>query len=232
MGGGNGGMMARRGVMGVLAGAAAAVLSGCGVLVGRKSYRFRMTVEVETPQGLKSGFAVREIAYDFSGVKLPDASGVSVKQRGEAVAVDIAPGQTLFALLSLNGYETMQAAFGDDKPETLNAAQSDGRVVELHPKPGAIPTQSGYPSLVRFRDLNDPKSIEKVDRDNLATDFGTGVSLRRITIQMVDEAVTGGIEKRLGWFHDYRDRFFDGSSTVSEDLVTNSIAAHLTSRSF
>jgi hypothetical protein len=53
--------------------------------------------------------------------------------------------------------------------------------------------------LVRFRDIADPTSVEKVDPDNLAASFGEGVKLRRITVQLTDDPVTTGIEKRLGW---------------------------------
>jgi hypothetical protein len=206
-------MMTRRGVLGAAAGLMVLVAGGCDIVKGGR-YRYRMTVEIETPQGLKVGYGVREISYDFSSLKLPDSSGVSVKQRGEAVAVDIAPGQSLFALLSVNGYETMQAAFGDDKPETLKAARSDGRVVELHPKPGSIPAQSGYPMLVQFRNLNDPRSVGVINLDNLEASFGPGVRLRRITIQMVDENVTTGIEKRLGWLSNLKGMQNSGWMTL------------------
>ncbi len=190
--------MTRRGMIGLLAGLASGLaLAGCG-LFGGNSYRYKMTVEVETPQGLKTGFAVREITYT-KGIRLPDASGVSAKQRGEAVAVDLPGDQTLFALLSMNGYQTLQAAFGDDSDETLNAAQKDGRTVELRPIPDRISEQSGYPVLVTFQDLADPQSVKRVDPENLAASFGEGVVLMQITVQMTDEEVSTGIEKRLGW---------------------------------
>ena len=51
-------MMARRGMIGLMLGGAAALLGGCGLFGGNR-YRYKMTVEVDTPQGLKSGFAVR-----------------------------------------------------------------------------------------------------------------------------------------------------------------------------
>ena len=56
-----------------------------------------------------------------------------------------------------------------------------------------------YPYFVRFKDIKDPKSVEQVDPDNLAKSFGTGVKLKSLTVQMTDEPVTVGIEKRLGW---------------------------------
>ena len=195
-------MIARRGMIGLLLGGAAALLGGCGLFGGNR-YRYKMTVEVDTPQGLKSGFAVREVSYSKNLIKLPDMAAVVATQRGEAVAVDLPGVQVLLALLSVNGYETLQAAFGDDAPETLDAAKADARVVELKPKPGRIPEQSGYPMLVRFKDMHDPTSVELVSPDDLATSFGAGVSLRRITVQMVSGDVTVGIAERLSWLSKY-----------------------------
>ena len=201
--------MTRRVVLGTLAVLAASVMTaGCG-LFGNHTYRYKITVEVETPSGVKSGFAVREVQYSTGGIKLPESSSVSVTQRGEAVAVDLPGGQTLFALLSVNGYETLQAAFGDDKPATLDAAKADRRIVDLKPKPESIPEQSGYPTLVRFKDVHDPKSVEQVKPDDLAASFGAGVRLKRITVQIVDEDVTVGIGKRLGWLGKYPEPSLD-----------------------
>ena len=76
---------------------AALALAACG---SNERMRYKMIVEVETPAGVKSGHAVREVRYiPKSGTFFAEGS-VSWKMRGEAVAVDIAPGKTLFALLS------------------------------------------------------------------------------------------------------------------------------------
>jgi hypothetical protein len=193
-------MMARRTFgSGVLGGLAILALGGCKLLGLSWAYRYKITVEVDTPQGLKSGFAVREIIYTKQVIKLPGMAGTASSQRGEAVAVDLPNGQVLFGLLSTDGYQTLQAAFGDDSPETLDAAQSDRRVVELHPKPGSIPAQSGYPMLVTFTDIADPASVKLADPADLAASYGPGVQLKRITVEITDDPVTSGIEKRLGW---------------------------------
>jgi hypothetical protein len=198
-------MMARRTFgSGVLGGLAMLALGGCKLLGLSWTYRYRITVEVDTPQGLKSGFAVREIVYTEQMIKLPDAAAVTATQRGEAVVVDLPNGQALFALLSTNGYETLQAAFGDDSPATLDAAQNDGRVVELRPKPNSIPEQSGYPTLVTFTDIADPASVKLVVPNELADSFGPGVRLKRITVEITDDPVTTGIEERLGWLLTHR----------------------------
>ena len=55
-------MMGRRGSLMLLSGGLAAMLSGCGLFGVGSTYRYKMTVEVETPDGLKSGSAVREVS--------------------------------------------------------------------------------------------------------------------------------------------------------------------------
>jgi hypothetical protein len=49
-----------------------------------------------------------------------------------------------------------------------------------------------YPLLVTFTDIADPKTVTKVDPDNLAATFGPGVALKRITLEITDEKVTEG----------------------------------------
>jgi hypothetical protein len=45
--------------------------------------------------------------------------------------------------------------------------------------------------MVRFRDLNDPKSVERVDPE--------AAGVKRIIVETTGDDVTTGIEKRLGW---------------------------------
>lgn len=64
-----------------------------------------------------------------------------------------------------------------------------------------VPRES-RPMLVTFDELGDPTSVALVDPDDLASTFGEGYVLRRITVQMTDDPVTTGIEERLGWLID------------------------------
>jgi hypothetical protein len=59
------------------------------------------------------------------------------------------------------------------------------------------------PMLVRFRDISDPKSVERVGPNDLATSFGPGVKHVRAMIEITDAPVTTGIEARLGWLGKY-----------------------------
>jgi hypothetical protein len=55
------------------------------------------------------------------------------------------------------------------------------------------------PLLVRFRDLNDPTTVERVDPFDLAGSFGAGVKIKRATIEITNAPVTTGIEQKLPW---------------------------------
>ena len=97
-------MMARRtfgrGVLGLMAGVVTFALAGCGLFGGKSRYRYRMTVEIETPSGVKIGSAVHEIAASENVIKLVDGDTAWVSFRGEAFPVDLGAGKALFVLVT------------------------------------------------------------------------------------------------------------------------------------
>jgi hypothetical protein len=183
------------------------VLSGCSG-VSPKHYRFKMTIEVETPQGLKTGSSVYEVSASENKARLlPEEHALSWGVKGEAVAVDVAPSQTLFALLKTGAMHgdmaslSMQAldpAFNNDIVESAARIAARQGVQSF-----AVVDPKLYPQLVHFGDVRDPKSVAAVDPAHLDAAFGPGVTLKRITVQVTDEPVTTGIEKRLGWLGAY-----------------------------
>jgi hypothetical protein len=185
-------MMARRGVLGMLAGGAASLLSGCG-LFGGNSYRFRMTVEVETPKGPKSGSSVMEVVSEKSSIRVGDQTASGIGLRGEAVVVETADGP-LFVLLKQPDGEgplerSVTVALAPDAEKGMHDAVSDlggwlgGVKAELPRKE--------WPMMVRFRDLSDPKSVVKVDPD--------AAGVKRILVETTSDVLSSGIEKRLAW---------------------------------
>src|SRR5690348_5600782 len=92
------------------------------------SYRFRMTVEVETPQGLRTGSSVmEESAYKKIKLTSEEHSGGGFTY-GEAVVVDL-PDGPVFALLTLGlgggeqplGYIVTNALVPDMKQADIDA---------------------------------------------------------------------------------------------------------------
>lgn len=180
------------------------MVAACGTK--HESFRYRLTVEVETPQGLRTGSSVIEVDVSQTGENAwatPEARGLRFKICGEAVAVDLPNGQVLFALLS--GEDSPQRAAGLPYA-ALDPPDFEGefdyikktRTLERTDGLGVVPSNV-YPMLVTFGDLADPASVERVDPADLAASVGEGVRLKRITVQMTDDPVTTGIEKRLEW---------------------------------
>jgi hypothetical protein len=205
--------MDRRIAFGWLAGASL-ILAGCDWATAPARphvLRYKLTATVSTPSGERSGHSVIEVALSRTARKFD--------VRGEAVAVDLPDGQTLFVLLR-SPTEADWAAW------TLNAVPTPERDVQVkgskeriaqidrwveylktdrgvHPiwtpePPHNVPGLS-VPYMVRFRDISDPQSVELADPNNLGATFGSGYSLKSLTLQMTIEPVTSSNKNRLPW---------------------------------
>lgn len=177
-----------------------------------------MTVEVETPQGLRTGSSVIE-TKSWREIKiLPDQHIRSGSMRGEAVAVDLPGGQTLFALLRGERGRHIGNLIADTLGPRDSAAREPGAPARVIPRlvlsrdaKGEPVEMSGLPLLVRFRDIRDPKSVDPVDPANLANSFGSGIKLHRVTVQSTDDPITTGIIKKLPWLPLYYKKSFAGN---------------------
>lgn len=207
-------------------------------------YRYRLTVEVETPEGVRSGSSVIEVEQTLMRAGgSPANQAVRWRVRGEAVAVDLPDGKTLFALLRSDNDPDWASrvyillapqenkGFEDVLDDVLELT-GERTLPRTWPPVAFLEERSAYPMLVTFGDLANPTSVAEVDPDNLKETFGEGVTLKRITVELTDEPVTTGIEQRLEWMDAYRNKWFDGSRTIFEDLTTDDATAHLTAGSF
>ena len=174
-------------------------LSACGVVEDYPPFRYRLTVEVATPQGLRTGSSVIELHYSGLHTGIGWASGGGYDVKGEAAAVDLGGGHVLFALLTRPGASDGAAQYVTSAFPMPSSTTADYFAkLRARRDVGVLPT-SAYPMLVTFGDVRDPKSVVAVDPADLAKSFGAGTKLTRITVQMTDEPVTKAIEKRLGW---------------------------------
>ncbi|MGB4057771.1 MAG: hypothetical protein WBK77_06780 [Alphaproteobacteria bacterium] len=218
------------------------------------SWHYKMTVTVETPEGIKSGSAVREVSVTMEPQSQdPDHPYYPKKTlKGEAVVVDLGGRGKLFALLS---------------GPWLGVNHADSIVFHAFPMPdgGGGLTLNGvkyystlknakavlrfplYPALVTFTDLNDPKSVTPVlevncsdpggacsqqemhiKADRFEELFGKGVRLKDITIEMTDENISTGLISILKWLPEYYDRMLDGlryNTYKSQSSFANSLAS-------
>ena len=79
------------------------MLQGCDGTV-YPPYRYKETVVVETPQGIRTGSTVVEVHWYKEGQSNPfDHGAIHGEYKGQAAMVDLPDGKTLFALLSSPG---------------------------------------------------------------------------------------------------------------------------------
>lgn len=190
--------------------------------------RYRMTIAVDTPEGLKAGSSVWSWRIAKGGLDRP----YNGRFRGEAIAVDLGARGMLFGLLvgrNADGkpvHGAMQLlperTFGDtgrgirgerklhrDRvADVADLSKREGLAAELDCSATAKIDSCQF--LVKFRDISDPSSVEAVNPSDLGSAFGGGVRLRRVTIEITDEPVTTGIDEIIPWLDRYRNLRFNG----------------------
>ncbi len=208
---------------------AALIVALCGLVallwasaVKTPHHAYRLTVSVETPQGVKSGSSVVHVFMDTRKGVLPNTGGGTAIW-GDAILLDLGDGKNVVALLAPD--DIALKAFGG-AGRSLMPDEIKSLTGEVVLNRGLVPT------LVTFPDLNDPASATIVYgvrwRDTppqgVAPDYiddfkailGVGYGFRSATIEMVPAGiwplnlvgltglpVTRGIEKKLAWIGHY-----------------------------
>jgi hypothetical protein len=80
------------------------------------------------------------------------------------------------------------------------------------------------PDLVTFANVNDPGSVIEVDPNDLQATLGPDISWNEITIEVVDEPATKGIEQKLPWIPYYYCAMLDGHHYRDNRTLANSLS--------
>lgn len=219
----------RRAVVAWLAGGIGGLaLAGCdaqGQVL--PTYRYRLTVEVETPEGVRSGSSVIEVRTSVAGrYSIPTPRTISHSVRGEAVTVDLGPERSkIFALLqsdddvdwasnifyrlSRDNYD--QKRENNESKREQNIEEKYRHMLGIHEKID-IPKKyrrwpyagngSSRPILVTFTDTSDPRTIIKLDPDNLEDYYGAGVKIKGIYVQLTNDPISTGVSRIIPWITD------------------------------
>jgi hypothetical protein len=192
---------------------AVAVLLGLGWLyLARPEHKYRLTIEVQTPGGVRSASGVMAVYMGKDGGILPEAGG-SISMKGDALFVDLADGRHLVAALA---HGKNAANFDGMSRLAMNAFAAVGQKVgfkEVNQLSGKVELYGDLiPTLVTFTNPADPKTAEVLDPTNIEATFGNGFHLNRVTLEMVPvglwpldfggqlgEPVTRRIETKLPW---------------------------------
>ncbi|WP_275069010.1 twin-arginine translocation signal domain-containing protein [Nitratireductor alexandrii] len=179
--------------------AALLALAGCGWFAERWEWNQKLTVEVLVDGETVSGAAVSYVRWQEANA----LDHYPTAYRGEATVVDLGERGLLFALIG----EPTKYIAGYTLHEELGERRSDYET--LYPKIASFRgvrevAREAYPLLVTFTDIADPATVRRVDPDDLVDTFGPGVALKRVTLEITDEAVTEGeVEAVLRWLGEY-----------------------------
>jgi hypothetical protein len=204
------------------------------------TFRYKLTAEVMTPEGLKTGSSVIEVSYSHNG----DAGGgmtPKLQMIGEALYLDLGKGKNLFVLLSnrtpdnadifdrsghdykednrsLNPFSLPLKAFGLvwDFSETRKLCTEFNELDGLKSFPAPF---SNLPTLVTFKHLDDPNSIELVHPDRVEDTIGSGVRISKVVLEKTDTPVTKIIEATLSWLSARKLKDSNASWSKSDPLI-------------
>ena len=143
----------------------AALVIGDQIRINRPGHKYRLTVEVETPEGVKSGAGILAITPDRGYSRRGNTSA-----SGDAIFVDLGGARNLVALLAHVDKSLELDAINYVALRAYNAAA--GKRVnfnEMSRMTGVVPVKGELvPVLVTFADPAHPETARTVLPDDLA----------------------------------------------------------------
>jgi hypothetical protein len=189
----------------------AAIYVGDQIRINRPGHKYRLTVEVETPDGRKTASGVMAVHPDRSYSR-----GGHTKTVGDAVYVDLGGGKNLVALLAHIDKNLELDGMNYVALRAYTAARGN-RVSfnDMNRQTGMVPvTGALIPVLLTFADPANPGSARSVPPDEVEAILGKGYRLHGITAEVMPngfwpldfggalgEPVTRGIQAKLPWLN-------------------------------
>lgn len=164
------------------------ILSGCEFFIP-KTWKYKVTVEVETPSGLKTGSAIRHIKARRELAGFLGQGVVHYQTYGEAVVVDLDQYGTLFVLIDEFDYQLLFEAFN------INFADPSASISYFADLPVGTrgETTKFLVPFVTFENLSDLTTVKGAAPPVMKKVFGEGVKFKKITIEITDLPITEGI---------------------------------------
>jgi hypothetical protein len=188
----------------------AALFIGDQIRINRPGHKYRMTVEVETPDGVKTGSGVLVVTphrgYNRGNTRFS----------GDAVYVDLGGSKNVVATLAhldkTLDLDAMNYVALRAYPEALGKRVNFN---DMSKQTGIVPvTGALLPVLVAFADPANPGSAKAVSPENAEAVLGKGFRLRGISAEAIPngfwpidfggvlgEPVTRGIATKLPWLN-------------------------------
>jgi hypothetical protein len=190
------------------------------------TFRYKLTAEVMTPDGLKTGSSVIEVSYSSTNPLPNPGRWRADTVTGEAVYVDLGKGKNLFVLFGArgSGRTPWQIPWPEGPNEEPNYTQMNGaidqqwlpvkifklgrivgaeqemsrRLAETAMKSERVPLNN-LPTLATFTDLSKPTSFRVLDPERISDGVGAGYKLEQVTIKITKENPTPLVRVLLPW---------------------------------
>lgn len=177
------------------------VLAACSPSVTEK---IRVTVTIEDNGTLYAGTAVQQWTCWETDDRWRGMAIGGCRLNAEAIPIKIGDKGSVFMLLSGNE----QAGFN---PEYYPGAIQAGRSKSNPKQPWTVPSNKA-PMFVRFKNLSDRRTVERVDAKRFDRHFGKGVKLVSIKCEPTFQWVTRGkVPKLLPWLDELGTLVIDDS---------------------
>lgn len=197
---------------------------GDQIRLGRPDHKYRLSIELETPEGAKQASGLLSV-HPNRGYGGSDTGSSGPRTRGDAVVADLGGGKALVMLLAVGANLT---DFDEPSFLAMRAIKAAGsniafREVKNFAGTAPVPVPSGFmPTLLAFTDVKDPTTARLVSDSDLETALGKGYRLRGISVAVVangfwpvdfggalGEPITRGIAETLPWL-----KTADGADTA------------------
>jgi hypothetical protein len=182
-----------------------ALVGGATIVIGQVfrsySHRYKLTIAIDVDGVRHTGSSVVEVTWEKqSQILIPVPRFVS-STHGEAVTIDLGEGRLVFGILGTAEKDDPKTpsqyialkAFGLDSDAGIPLIAKQKRIRKLE--------GNDIPMLVTFDDLNDLRSGKKLSPENLSATFGSGVKFVDASVEMTNDPVTQGIERKLPWWN-------------------------------
>ena len=193
----------------------AALVIGDQIRINRPAHKYRLTVEVETPEGRKSAAGVMAVHPDRSYARRGQT-----RTWGDAVFVDLGQGKNLVALLAhLDNHLVLDDMNYVALRAYLTATGKRVPFGEMSRLTGTVPAKGELiPVLLSFADPATPGTARVVRPDDAEAVLGKGYRLEGISVEVVPNGywpldfggplgapVTRGIQAKLPWLNGASD---------------------------
>ena len=203
------------------------------------TFRYKLTAEVMTPQGVKFGSSVIEVSYAHTG----DWGGGDSRDthvNGDAVYVDLGKGKNLF--ITLRSWASGRVNESEDINYSGNekgSSEIEGLPIKLwdifwkfgselelckelnthkFDAPYPVPFKS-LPTLVTFDDLHTAETMRVVQPDTLEKNIGQGYHLVTVKLSNTKEPITHNVDSIFSWWIARKSKWIRRGMNVNDPLV-------------